>query len=52
MVEQMSEHMLPKIKGVAFDRIMPGAREVRIIATKLGDDAGITGAAALAYDNA
>ena len=52
MVEQMGEYMLPKIKGAAFDRIMPGAREVRIIATKLGDDAGITGAAALAYDNA
>ena len=52
MVEQMGEYMLPKIKVAAFDRIMLGAREVRIIATKLGDDAGITGAAALAYDNA
>jgi len=44
--------MLPKIKEVAFDRIMPGAREVRIIATELGDAAGITGAAVLAHDNA
>ena len=51
MITQMGETMLPKIKEAAFDRIMPGSREVRIISTKLGDDAGITGAAVLAYDN-
>ena len=51
MIAQMGETMLPKIKEAAFDRIMPGSREVRIISTKLGDDAGITGAAVLAYDN-
>ena len=51
MIAQMGEVMLPKIKEAAFDRIMPGSREVRVISTKLGDDAGITGAAVLAYDN-
>ena len=52
MIEQLEETMLPKIKEAALNRIMPGARKVRIIATKLGDNAGITGAAVLARDHA
>jgi len=43
--------MLPKIREAALGRIMPGARQVRIMATTLGDTAGITGAAILAHDH-
>ncbi len=52
LVEQLHAVMLPKIRDTALERIMPGARRVRIIATALGDDAGITGAAILAHDHA
>ncbi|SVB35136.1 uncharacterized protein METZ01_LOCUS187990 [marine metagenome] len=52
LVEQLHPVMLPKIRDAALERIMPGARRVRIIATALGDDAGITGAAILAHDHA
>ncbi len=52
LVEQLHPVMLPKIRDAALERIMPGARRVRIIATALGDAAGITGAAILAHDHA
>ena len=52
MIEQLHHTMLPKIKKAAAVRTMPGARQVKIVATKLGDYAGITGAAILAQDNA
>ena len=52
MIEQLHETMLPKITEAAVDRMMPGARQVSIVATKLGDHAGITGAAILACDHA
>ena len=51
LIEQLQADMLPKIRDAALERIMPGAREVRIMATALGDDAGITGAAILAHDH-
>ena len=51
MIEQLHETMLPKIAEAAVDRMMPGARQVSIVATKLGDHAGITGAAILACDH-
>ena len=38
--------------AIAVFALVPGARRVRIIATALGDDAGITGAAILAHDHA
>ena len=52
LVEQLHPVMLPKIRDAALERIMPGARRVRIMATTLGDHAGITGAAILAHDHA
>ena len=52
LIEQLHPVMLPKIRDAALERIMPGARQVRIMATALGDDAGITGAAILAHDHA
>ena len=52
LIEQLQADMLPKIRDTALERIMPGARQVRIMATALGDDAGITGAAILAHDHA
>ncbi|MCH2382361.1 MAG: ROK family protein [Pedosphaera sp.] len=51
LIEQLQADMLPKIRDTALERIMPGARQVRIMATALGDDAGITGAAILAHDH-
>ena len=51
LIEQLQADMLPKIRDAALERIMPGARQVRIMATALGDDAGITGAAILAHDH-
>ena len=50
-IEQLQADMLPKIRDTALERIMPGARQVRSMATALGDDAGITGAAILAHDH-
>ena len=52
LIEQLHTVMLPKIRDAALERIMPGARQVRIMATILGDHAGITGAAILARDHA
>ncbi len=52
LIEQLHHVMLPKIRDAALERIMPGARQVRIMATTLGDHAGITGAAILAHDHA
>ena len=52
LIEQLHTVMLPKIRDAALERIMPGARQVRIMATTLGDHAGITGAAILARDHA
>ena len=51
LIEQLQADMLPKIRDAALERIMPGARQVRIMATALGDAAGITGAAILAHDH-
>jgi len=51
LIEQLNTVMLPKIRDAALGRIMPGARQVRIMATTLGDAAGITGAAILAHDH-
>ena len=51
LIEQLHPVMLPKIRDAALERIMPGARQVRIMATTLGDAAGITGAAILAHDH-
>ncbi|MBT3841611.1 MAG: ROK family protein [Verrucomicrobia bacterium] len=51
LIEQLHAVMLPKIRDAALGRIMPGARQVRIMATTLGDAAGITGAAILAHDH-
>ena len=51
LIEQLQADMLPKIRDAALERIMPGARQVRIMATALGDNAGITGAAILAHDH-
>ncbi len=51
LIEQLHIVMLPKIRAAALGRIMPGARQVRIMATTLGDAAGITGAAILAHDH-
>ena len=51
LIEQLHTVMLPKIRDAALGRIMPGAQHVRIMATTLGDAAGITGAAILAHDH-
>jgi len=49
MIEQLEEEMLPIIERVAKKHAMPGSAEgVAIKATRLGDDAGITGGAVLA----
>jgi len=52
MIEQLHETMLQKITEAAVGRTMPGARQAKIVVTKLGDHAGITGAAILAQDHA
>ena len=51
LIEQLHPVMVPKIRDAALERTMPGSRQVRIMATALGDDAGITGAAILAHDH-
>ena len=51
LIEQLHTVMLPKIRNAALGRIMPGAQQVRIMATTLGDAAGITGAAIFAHDH-
>ena len=49
LMEQLEDEMLAIIIETALDYAMPGtAKGIDIIATRLGDDAGITGAAVLA----
>ncbi len=49
LIEAMPEVMLPEIKKQAQKRILPALRNVyEIVEAKLGDDAGVMGAAALA----
>jgi glucokinase len=49
LMEQLEDEMLAIIIETAFDYAMPGtAKGIDIIATRLGDDAGIIGAAVLA----
>ena len=49
LIEAMEDVMLPEIKKRAMKRILPSMRDVfKITAAKLGDDAGVMGAAALA----
>ena len=49
MIEAMEDTMLPVIKKRAQKRILPAMRDVyEIVPAKLGDDAGVMGAAALA----
>jgi len=49
LMEQLEDEMLAIIVETAQDYAMPGtAKGIDIIATRLGDDAGITGAAVLA----
>jgi hypothetical protein len=48
-MEQLEDEMLAIIVETAQDYAMPGtAKGIDIIATRLGDDAGITGGAVLA----
>lgn len=49
LMEQLEDEMLAIIVETAMDYAMPGtAKGIEIIATRLGDDAGITGGAVLA----
>jgi len=49
IIEQLEHEMMTIIEKVARKRALPGtAKGVEIVATRLGDDAGITGGAALA----
>jgi len=49
LMEQLEDEMLAIIIETALDYAMPGtAKGIDIIATRLGDDAGITGGAVLA----
>jgi glucokinase len=51
VMEALSDEMMPAITKSAKSHIMPGLfKNVEIIASKLGDNAGITGAAVLARD--
>jgi hypothetical protein len=51
-MEQLEDDMLAIIIETAMDYAMPGtSKGIEIIASKLGDDAGITGAAVLARRN-
>ena len=48
VVEQLEHEMLPIIEKVARKQALPGtSKGVEIVATRLGDDAGITGGAVL-----
>lgn len=52
VMEQLADDMLPIILETAKDTAFAGmTRDVEIVASKLGDDAGITGGAVLAYAN-
>ena len=49
LIEAMEDTMLPTIEKLARKRVLPSMRDVyKIEAAKLGDDAGVLGAAALA----
>jgi glucokinase len=49
VIEALEEEMMGIITNVARDHVVPGSfEETVIMASKLGDDAGITGAAVLA----
>lgn len=49
LIEAMGDYILPKVEKSARARILPSMRDVfRISEAKLGDDAGVMGAAALA----
>jgi glucokinase len=49
LIEELHEHMLGPIEKLARKRILPSLRDVfKIAKAKLGDDAGVRGAAALA----
>lgn len=49
LVEELEEHMLEPIEKMARKRILPSLRDTfKIAKAKLGDDAGVRGAAALA----
>ena len=49
LIEAMSERFLPIIENVARERVLPSLRdEFKIVEAKLGDNAGVMGAAALA----
>ena len=53
LMEQLEDEMLAIIIETALDYAMPGtAKGIDIIATRLGDDAGITGGAVLARKHA
>jgi glucokinase len=50
IIEQLENEMLPIIEKVAKKRALAGtAKGIEIVATRLGDDAGITGGAVLAH---
>jgi glucokinase len=52
IIEQLEREMLPTIGKVARAHALPGTdKGIEIIATRLGDDAGITGGAVLARRN-
>ena len=49
LIEQLGDEMMPTIVKTAKEHVMPGTMSgIEIKASKLGDDAGITGAAVLA----
>jgi glucokinase len=51
VIEALNDEMMPTIIKTAKEHVMPGTfRNVSIVASKLGDDAGITGAAVLARE--
>ena len=51
VIEALGDEMMPTITKSAKSHVMPGLfKNVEIIASKLGDNAGITGAAVLARD--
>ncbi len=51
VIEALADEMMPSIVKAAKEHVLPGTfRNVQIIASKLGDDAGITGSAVLARE--
>ena len=53
VIEALSKEMMPIICKIAFENALPGTeRGIRIIESKLGDHAGIAGAAVLARKSA